>query len=118
VTQPTISRIRALVRSLNYVVSIHAAEELDDDNLSILDLENILRSGEIIERQRDHQTREAKFVVRGLTLGGLPAETVVKVGVTGKLLIITSTSLSQTCASCGRKGLLLREVTRSFGSGP
>ncbi|MGH8520970.1 MAG: DUF4258 domain-containing protein [Gammaproteobacteria bacterium] len=33
------------------MVSIHAAEELDDDNLTILDLENIILTGEIIERQ-------------------------------------------------------------------
>jgi hypothetical protein len=49
----TIFRLRNLIRSLNYVVSIHAAEELDDDNLTILDLENIILTGEIIQRQRD-----------------------------------------------------------------
>ncbi len=87
---PTITRIRDLVRSLNYVVSIHAAEELDDDNLTILDLENIILTGKIIERQRDRQTREVKCVVRGLTLDALPAETVVKIGPTGRLFIITS----------------------------
>jgi hypothetical protein len=38
----TITRFRDLIRTLNYVVSVHAAEELDDDNLTILDLENII----------------------------------------------------------------------------
>ena len=57
---PGISQIRELVRSLNYVVSIHAAEELDDDNLTILDLETIILAGEISQRQRDRQTREVK----------------------------------------------------------
>jgi hypothetical protein len=51
--QPTMSRFRQLIRSLDYVVSTHAAEELDDDNLSILDLENIVLSGQITQRQRD-----------------------------------------------------------------
>jgi len=50
VTLPSIARIRALVRSLNYVVSLHAAEELEDDNLTILDLENIILAGSITER--------------------------------------------------------------------
>jgi hypothetical protein len=36
---PTINQLRHLIRTLNYVVSTHAAEELEDDNLSILDLE-------------------------------------------------------------------------------
>ncbi len=85
----TVSQLRDLIRSLNYVVSIHAAEELDDDNITVLDLENIILTGEIIERQRDRQTREVKCVVRGLTLDGLEAETIVKVGPTGKLVVIT-----------------------------
>ena len=74
---------------LNYVVSTHAAEELEDDNLNILDLENIIHTGEIIERQRDAKTREVKCVVAGITLDGTAAETVVKVGFTGKLVVIT-----------------------------
>ena len=89
-SEPTITRIRECVRSLNYVVSIHAAEELDDDNITILDLENIILSGEIIERQRDTRTREVKCVVRGLTLDERHAETVVKIGPTGKLFVITT----------------------------
>ena len=87
--QATISHFRHLIRILNYVVSTHAAEELDDDNLSILDLENIVLTGEISERQRDTQTREVKCVVSGVTLDGAAAEAVVKVGFTGKLLIVT-----------------------------
>ena len=88
--QPAIARIRACVRSLNYVVSIHAAEELDDDNLTILDLENIILTGKIIERQRDGGTGEVKCVVRGLTLDERYAETVVKIGPLGNLFVITA----------------------------
>lgn len=85
----TINLLRDLVRSLAYVVSIHAVEELEDDNLSILDLENIVLGGKIIERQRDTSTREVKCVIRGSTLQGIPAEAVVKLGPTGKLYFIT-----------------------------
>ena len=74
---------------MDYVVSVHASEELDDDNLTILDLENILLIGEIVERQRDLQTRERKFVVRGATLDGFEAEAIVKFGALGNLFIIT-----------------------------
>ena len=85
----TIARIRDLVRSLNYVVSLHAAEELEDDNLTILDLETIILTGQIVERQRDLKTREVKNLIRGNTLGGLEAETVVKIGRGGTLFVIT-----------------------------
>ena len=82
--QATISQFRHLIRTLNYVVSTHLAEELEDDNLNILDLENIILTGKILERQR-----EAKCVVSGITLDGTAAEAVVKVGLGGKLVIIT-----------------------------
>ena len=66
-----------------------AVEELEDDNLSILDLENIILTGQIKERQRDVRTREVKCVVAGVTLDGSAAEVVVKVGFGGKLVVIT-----------------------------
>lgn len=88
--EPTITRIRECIRLLNYVVSIHAAEELDDDNLTVFDLENIILTGEIIERQRDARTREVKCVVRGFTREGQSAETVVKIGPLGNLFVITT----------------------------
>lgn len=85
----TISHFRQLIRTLRYVVSTHAAEELEDDNLSILDLENIVLTGQIQERQRDVQTREVKYVISGITLNGAAAEAVVKVGFGGRLVVIT-----------------------------
>ena len=66
-----------------------AAEELEDDNLTILDLENIVLTGQITERQRDAQTREVKSVVAGIALDGSAADAVVKLGFTGKLVVIT-----------------------------
>lgn len=87
--QTTISHFRHLIRTLNYVVSAHAAEELEDDNLTILDLENIVLTGQIIERQRDAKTREVKCVIAGIALDGSAAEAVVKLGFTGKLIVIT-----------------------------
>ena len=87
--QATINRLRDLIRSLNYAVSIHAAEELDDDNLTIFDLENIILTGAIVERQRDRQTREVKYIIRGYTLSDLPAEAVIKIAPDGNLFVIT-----------------------------
>ena len=85
----SIIRIRDLVRRLNYVVSLHAAEELEDDNLTILDLENILLTGGIVERQKDRETREAKTIIRGRILDDREREAVVKVNLSGVLYVIT-----------------------------
>ena len=87
--QPSISRIRDCIRSLNYVVSLHAAEELDDGDLTILDLETIILTGKITERQRDRKTREVKLVVRGHTIEDRAAETIVKFNQFGTLFVIT-----------------------------
>jgi hypothetical protein len=88
-TQVSITHLRQLIRTLSYVVSTHAADELEDDNLSILDLENVVLTGQIIERQRNRNTRETKYVIQGSTLDGVAAEVVAKVGHTGRLFIIT-----------------------------
>jgi ABC-type multidrug transport system ATPase subunit len=85
----TIIQLRNQIRKLNYVVSTHATEELEDDNLTILDLENIILTGQITERQRDSKTREHKYVITGITLDGSQAQTVAKIGFTGKLIVIT-----------------------------
>ena len=87
--QSSISQLRHLIRTLNYVVSTHAAEALEDDNLSILDLESLVLTGRIIEHQRDAKTRETKIVIAGATLDGAAAEAVVKVGASGRLVVIT-----------------------------
>lgn len=89
-SHPTITQIRECIRTLNYVVSFHAAEELEDDNLTILDLEHIILTGKIAEYQRDTRTREVKCVVRGLTHQEHYAETVVKIAPLGNLYVITT----------------------------
>ena len=88
-TQVSITHLRQLIRTLSYVVSTHAADELEDENLSILDLENVVLTGQIVERQRDRSTRETKYVIQGRTLDGTAAEVVAKVGHTGRLFVIT-----------------------------
>lgn len=86
---PSITRVRNLVRTLRYVVSLHAAEELEDDGLTILDLENIILTGYIVERQKDQETNETKIVIRGRTLDDREAEVVVKFGLSGILYVVT-----------------------------
>ena len=88
-TQVSIAHLRQLIRTLSYAVSTHAADGLEDDNLTILDLENVVLSGQIVERQRDRNTRETKYVIQGGTLDGTAAEVIAKVGHSGKLYIIT-----------------------------
>ena len=82
-------KMRHLIRSLDYVMTIHGAEEMENDKLSILDVENAVLTGEIIERQRDENSAESKYLVMGKTLDDLDITVVAKLGPTGKLFIIT-----------------------------
>jgi len=80
---------RQKVRTLAYVVTVHADEAMSDDDLLPLDLENVILTGEIVERQTDRETGELKYRVVGATLDGDSAEAVVKLGATGKLIFLT-----------------------------
>jgi hypothetical protein len=85
----SISDLRDLVRARNYVVTHHAADELEDDSLTVFDLESIVLTGQIIERQHDDETSETKHLIIGGTVEGYEAETIVKIGFTGTLIFIT-----------------------------
>ncbi|MCX7000741.1 MAG: DUF4258 domain-containing protein [Candidatus Sumerlaeota bacterium] len=70
-------------------MTLHAEEEMDEDGLSIYDVENCLLTGQIEERQRDIHTGERKYRICGEFINGRSMEVVVKFGPTGKLVIIT-----------------------------
>ncbi len=63
-------QFRQKVRTRQYVVTGHADEEMDEDGLSIFDVESAVLTGTIIEQQRDRQTAERKYVVRGESVDG------------------------------------------------
>jgi len=81
--------MREKVRALDYVITIHAEEEMEDDDLSILDVEHVILTGEIIERQQDQETGEWKYLIAGQTLADDPLIVVAKLALTGTLVIIT-----------------------------
>jgi len=77
------------VRTRRYVMTLHAEEEMDDEDLSIFDIERGILTGKIIERQRDRDTAEWKYLIEGQTLSGDTLTVVAKLSMTGKLVIIT-----------------------------
>jgi len=77
------------IRTREYVLTLHAEEEKEADGLSILDVENCILSGKIVERQRDKQYSEWKYRISGKSVSGQEMEIIAKIGPTGKLVIIT-----------------------------
>ena len=84
-----LKQMREKVRNRQYVMTLHAAEEMDDDQLSIFDLESSILTGNIQKRQKDEDTAEWKYVIEGQTLAGDNIVVVAKLSVTKKLVIIT-----------------------------
>ena len=84
-----LKQMREKIRTRQYVMTIHAEEEMTDDNLSIFDVERVVLTGSIVERQKDKDTADWKYLVEGGTIAGHSAIVVAKISITGKLVIIT-----------------------------
>ena len=84
-----LGRMRMLVRDSQYVLTIHGQEAMEDDDLTLFDVERCLLTGRMVERQRDRQLDEWKYLVRGQAIDGTGMVTVAKIGPTGRLVILT-----------------------------
>ena len=70
-------------------MTYHARKEMNDDGLTIYDVERGILTGAIIERQRDRTTGESQYRLQGHTIAGMDMEVLVKFSPTGKLVVIT-----------------------------
>ena len=84
-----LKRMRERVRVRQYVMTAHADDEMDADELTIYDVESAILTGQIVERQRDQMSAEWKYLVTGQALGGETVTVVAKFSPTGKLVLIT-----------------------------
>lgn len=85
-----LKRIREKVRTREYIISLHADDEMDDDDIEVYDVEHVLLTGRIIERQKDRETHEWKYLIRGSTWDqGCDIVVVVKFTPTSKLVWLT-----------------------------
>ena len=82
-------RFRERVRSGEFVMTLHAVEEMEDEGLSIFDVERAILTGKIVRRQKDEETGEWKYLVDGRSLSQDEVVVVAKLSPTDKLVIIT-----------------------------
>ncbi|GAB4498156.1 MAG: hypothetical protein OHK0052_11020 [Anaerolineales bacterium] len=66
--QRILNQIQAKIEQYQYVMTLHAEEEMSEDGLSIVDVEHAVLTGKIIERQKDVQTGEWKYLIAGNTV--------------------------------------------------
>ncbi len=82
-------RFRSLVRERQYLLTLHALEKMGVDDVLDEDIVNVILTGHIVERQVDRSTRERKYVLTGTDLAGEPVGVVLRMGPTGKAVVIT-----------------------------
>ena len=90
-----LNRFRDKIRTRQYLVTLHAEQEMDGDDLTIHDLERGILMGEIVERQKDKKSGEWKYRIRGEGFDGEQVEVIAKLSPTGKAVIITVYRSSQ-----------------------
>ena len=54
-------RLQALVRASEYVMTLHGHEEMEADGLTVHDVEHVILTGQILERQRDQRRKESTW---------------------------------------------------------
>ena len=64
-----IERIRRKILSRDYDLTIHAIEEMAEDDLDILDIEHAVLTGQVVRRHK-HDPRGVKYTIQGLSLDG------------------------------------------------
>ena len=84
-----LKRMREKIRTRQYVMTLHAEEEMSDEGFTVYDVEGGILTGHIVERQKDRETDEWKYVLHGRSIVGKHIAIVAKMSVTGKLVIIT-----------------------------
>jgi hypothetical protein len=84
-----LNRLREKIRQRQYVMTLHAEEEMNDEGLTIYDIERGILTGEILKRQKNSVTAEWKYRIKGKTVEGGEVEVVAKISPTGKWVIIT-----------------------------
>ena len=82
-------RMRDTIRTGNYVMTLHAEEQMDEDDLTVFDVESGILTGRIVERQKGRESAQWKYLVKGETLAGDRVAAAVRFGPTRRLVIIT-----------------------------
>ena len=84
-----LDRIQTAIRNGEYDMTVHAVEEMAEDQLDLTDVEAAILSSRVVKAEEDHP-RGTKYVVHGAGADGItPVGTVGRFTETGRYLIIT-----------------------------
>lgn len=84
----TIDRLRGLIRDQEYQISIHANEEMSNDELIAVDIESAIFTGKVIKRFTK-EARGTRYEVTGQACDGRPVAVICRIPGNGWLRIVT-----------------------------
>lgn len=88
--QKILERIRDCIRIGRYELTLHANDEMVDDDLDILDIEYSILSGQMVKVERD-ALQDVKYTIHGIgRISEIPIGTVGRFTASGKYRIITA----------------------------
>jgi len=82
-------RLRRAIDEQNYRISSHANEEMAEDDLMAVDIEQIIKTGQIA-RRFTKDPRGRRYAVLGHTIDGRQAYVICRFLLSGVLIIITA----------------------------
>ena len=84
-----VERIRKKIRLRQYDMTVHAMEEMAEDNLDIIDIENAVLNGRLARVEKD-DPRGNKYMIEGVAVDGItPVGVVGRFTHSDRYLIIT-----------------------------
>jgi hypothetical protein len=89
VPRRAVDRIKAAIRDGTYDMTIHASEEMAEDDLDLTDVETSILGGKIVKSEKD-DPRGTRYTIQGAGNGSTTiVGTVGRFTETGRYLIIT-----------------------------
>jgi YgiT-type zinc finger domain-containing protein len=113
----TISQFRHLIRTLNDVVSTHAAEELEDDHLASSTSKTSSSRAKSPRASATPKPAKPSASSRAPRSTAPPRKLSSKSVSPARSSSSPSTVVEQHCAYCGSTAVQLKHVTRNFGQG-
>lgn len=87
--EPMLSAAQEAVRAGLYYLAPNAADAALEQGLNRLDLESIVLTGDVVERQQDRLTGGWKLLISGESVSGRRATVVTRQGISGYVVLVT-----------------------------
>ncbi|MGH7966712.1 MAG: DUF4258 domain-containing protein [Candidatus Binatia bacterium] len=91
-----LDRIREAIRNATYDMTVHAIEEMAEDEFDFIDIETAILNGRLMKSEKD-DPRGTRYTIHGIGIGAtIPVGTVGRFTETGRYLIIRAYAVMES----------------------